>query len=243
MPANVLDCAAVDEGEFELRYVTGALSEDEADAFEAHYMGCDRCWSSLQRAIEIRAALITEESGRGQSAESALGTPSVSALGISPPGTSAPSGPRAYKSAAQGSPSQRRHSRPRYWWPALAAAASVIVIVGAGLRLRGMLQRGGVEDVERGGGSAMRVHATAGPGTLALAWSPVRGADRYRVRLFGADGTLMFERLITDTSVSVSRDSSPTSPTRADAYWSVEALDSARRPLRRSALTPAGPPP
>ena len=39
------------------RYLAGRLGEAEAEAFEAHYFGCDRCWAELRAAQEIRAAL------------------------------------------------------------------------------------------------------------------------------------------------------------------------------------------
>jgi CHAT domain-containing protein len=39
------------------RYVTEQLPEAEAEAFEKHYFGCERCWNEVQRATEIRAAL------------------------------------------------------------------------------------------------------------------------------------------------------------------------------------------
>lgn len=39
------------------RYLAGRLSEAEAEAFEAHYFACDRCWAEVRAAQEIRAAL------------------------------------------------------------------------------------------------------------------------------------------------------------------------------------------
>jgi len=39
------------------RYLAGRLTDDEAEAFEAHYFGCDRCWAEVRTARELRAAL------------------------------------------------------------------------------------------------------------------------------------------------------------------------------------------
>jgi hypothetical protein len=47
------------------RYVAGRLAEAEAEAFEAHYFGCDRCWRVVRAAQELRGALELEPA-RGQ---------------------------------------------------------------------------------------------------------------------------------------------------------------------------------
>jgi hypothetical protein len=39
------------------RYLVGRLTEAEAEAFEAHYFGCERCWAEVRTAQELRAAL------------------------------------------------------------------------------------------------------------------------------------------------------------------------------------------
>jgi anti-sigma factor RsiW len=39
------------------RYLAGRLAEAEAEAFEAHYFVCDRCWAEVRAAQELRAAL------------------------------------------------------------------------------------------------------------------------------------------------------------------------------------------
>lgn len=61
-----LDCRDVDEGDLEVFYVAGRLGEAEAEAFEAHYMACDRCFGLVSRALEVRAAegLPAVEAGR-----------------------------------------------------------------------------------------------------------------------------------------------------------------------------------
>lgn len=64
MPENTLTCAQVEEGDYEARYLADRLGADEAAAYEAHYFGCDRCWTALRRATEARAAFASSSSGR-----------------------------------------------------------------------------------------------------------------------------------------------------------------------------------
>jgi CHAT domain-containing protein len=47
----------VEENDLVGRYVAGKLPEEEAEAFEAHYFGCERCWSEVRAATEVRAAM------------------------------------------------------------------------------------------------------------------------------------------------------------------------------------------
>jgi hypothetical protein len=51
-----LDCARPEQQDLVARYVGGRLGEAEAQAFEAHYFGCERCWAEVQAAAEIREA-------------------------------------------------------------------------------------------------------------------------------------------------------------------------------------------
>jgi len=52
-----IDCARIEERDLVTLYLAGRLPENEAEAFEAHYFACERCWADIQRASEIRAAL------------------------------------------------------------------------------------------------------------------------------------------------------------------------------------------
>lgn len=56
MTARELTCAEVDEKDLDLRYLTGRLSDAEAEAFEAHYNTCDRCWALVEPGASLRAA-------------------------------------------------------------------------------------------------------------------------------------------------------------------------------------------
>jgi CHAT domain-containing protein/tetratricopeptide (TPR) repeat protein len=69
--SKVFDCTAVEEQDLVSRYVTRKLSPEESEAFEEHYFGCDRCWSEVQRATELRAAL-ESGAGLGQKPDEAL---------------------------------------------------------------------------------------------------------------------------------------------------------------------------
>lgn len=51
-----LTCEQVDQEELDTRYLRGQLDAARAEAFEAHYFGCDRCWGLVQGGNQIRAA-------------------------------------------------------------------------------------------------------------------------------------------------------------------------------------------
>ena len=51
-----IDCDSVEERDLVVRYLGGRLPEAEAEAFEVHYFGCERCWGEVRGAAEIRAA-------------------------------------------------------------------------------------------------------------------------------------------------------------------------------------------
>jgi hypothetical protein len=51
-----LTCADVDEQDLVSRFVSGRLSEEEAQAFESHCLECDRCWAELRLALSVHAA-------------------------------------------------------------------------------------------------------------------------------------------------------------------------------------------
>jgi CHAT domain-containing protein len=52
-----LACQFVEENDLVGRSVAGKLPEEEAEAVEAHYFGCERCWSEVRAATEVRAAM------------------------------------------------------------------------------------------------------------------------------------------------------------------------------------------
>ncbi|MGE0552090.1 MAG: zf-HC2 domain-containing protein [Gemmatimonadales bacterium] len=56
MDEPTITCDRVDALELDTRYLAGTLTDEEAEAFEAHYFGCDRCWGLVRQGSEIRAA-------------------------------------------------------------------------------------------------------------------------------------------------------------------------------------------
>jgi len=235
MADQALDCAHVDEEDYEVRYVQGALSAEEAEAFEEHYFGCDRCWSALERALDLHAAR-EEHAASASVSATPTGASASPPLTVAPPGVGG-TGPTLRLSSRSG-------TRPRpwasHWWQA-AAAAALILMVGTWRWQRGHAALVGPIDAERGTAADLHVRPSTRRDSLGATWSPVRGAEEYRVRLFTADGTLLIERELKDTAVSVARAAVGGVP--SGAFWSVEAVDATRRSLARSRLTPAVPPP
>jgi hypothetical protein len=229
MELTPLDCARVEEQEYEGRYLAGSLSEAEAEAFEAHYFSCDRCWTAVERAMELRAAYMP---GVGP-------VTSAVAAQVATEGSEGDQ-PRMPERVSTG----RRRALGRWvhraWAPTLAAAAVVIISVWQLHRPSG---QSAPSDVERGASIDLLVRPAATQTALFATWSPVRGADQYRVQLFAADGARLAERSVSDTLVSVPRDVLPTpgDGSTGSAYWSVEALDGTRRSLAKSRLTAALP--
>jgi len=54
-----MDCQSVEQKEMIEQYLAGKLAPDEVEAFEQHYLGCQRCFDELQfhhaAAIELRS--------------------------------------------------------------------------------------------------------------------------------------------------------------------------------------------
>ncbi len=48
-------CLETEQGDVVSRYLAGALPDSEAELFEEHYFGCDRCSAELEQAAELRA--------------------------------------------------------------------------------------------------------------------------------------------------------------------------------------------
>lgn len=240
MAVNPLDCASVEAQDYEGRYIQGALTDEEAEAFEEHYFGCDRCWTALQHAVELRAAFAESAGPASASPMAAITAPApvpATPLSLAAGGTGS-------AEPGRGAPVDRtavRRWAPR-WWPA-AAAAAVVLMIGTWRWQRGTGESAGPIDAERGTAADLRVRPIAGPDSLGVTWSPVRGAEQYRVRLFTANGTLLVDREVPDTSVSVGRQALSSATLPGNAFWSVEAVDATRRSLARSRLTPAVPPP
>ncbi len=134
----------------------------------------------------------------------------------------------------------RQTSTRRRWpvWTSALAAGIAAIAIGGSLWLRprastvvtpGQVERGAPAD---GTGLTMSV---AGDSVF-VRWAPVPRAVIYRLRLFTAQGTLLYEREVRDTSAVVRLSSLPLRP--ALSYWSVEALDGSRGVLSHTPLVP-----
>mgnify|MGYP001562682957 FL=1 len=197
MPEQPLTCELVDQNELDCRYLEGRLTEAEANAFEEHYLGCDRCWELIKGGAGVRAAL------HGGGATLA--------------------------------------SRPRRWWRPLAIAAGLgIVTFGSWQAVTS--RDAAMPDAIRGAGDSLAVQSGFAAGAWRTAWPANSAVAWYRVRLFAADGRLLFTREVTDTSLNISATSLSASDRLAPVYLEVEGFDLMRRPVTRSSLLPLNPP-
>lgn len=138
-------------------------------------------------------------------------------------------GPPASGPALARAPAWRRW---RWALAPLAAAAALLVWVTT---RPPVATDPGSDSQVRGAGDSLNVATGTTGRVLVAAWSRVAEAASYQVRLFSADGALVWERRATDTSVSVPRDSIPGAPSGA-LFWQVQALDLIGAPLVRSPL-------
>ncbi|MEK6597763.1 MAG: zf-HC2 domain-containing protein [Gemmatimonadota bacterium] len=192
-----MTCELVDQTELDRRYLEGRLTDAEANAFEEHYLGCDRCWGLVKGGAGVRAAL------HGGGATLA--------------------------------------SRPRRWWRPLAIAAGLgIVTFGT---WQAVTPRDAAKpDAIRGAGDSLAVQSGFSAGAWHIGWPADSAVAWYRVRLFAADGRLLFTREVTDTSLNISATSLSATDRLAPGYLEVEGFDLMRRPVTRSPLLPLNPP-
>ena len=197
MPDQPMTCELVDQNELDRCYLVGRLSEAEANAFEEHYLGCDRCWELIKGGAGVRAAL---HGGRATLA-----------------------------------------SRPRRWWRPLAIAAGLGLVTFGTWRVV-TPRNAAPPDVIRGAGDSLAVQHSFSTGAWHTAWPADAAVAWYRVRLFAADGRLLFTREVTDTSLNISVTSLSVADRGAPLYLDVEGFDLMRRPVTRSPLLPLNPP-
>jgi hypothetical protein len=145
------------------------------------------------------------------------------------------------RAGLQASPaiSSGRASLP--WKPLALAAGIVVVALGA---WRVIASRSAAEsDGFRGTGDSLTVNATFSSGTLRLHWPSAQGATGYRVRISQSDGSLLFSRDVSDTSLVLAVDSLPAPAPGASLYLDVQGFDDLRQPVARSPLVPLSPQP
>lgn len=230
MPESEITCPIAANSDVDARYVAGNLGADEAEAFERHYFECEQCWAAVERGVEVRAALNT---GSELHAGPSLLRP-----------------PDALKLEAIGGrrigspPAARRGSRTlTALFPALAAAAVLFVAVAVWqLRESGAPARiaPNADSMRGTSDKVLAVSAHVTNTALTAAWSRLRDAESYRIRLLGADGTLFFQREISDTSIAIPIDSLSVADGHRAMYLEVQALNPLRRVVARSTPVPVG---
>lgn len=206
-----MECTRVADKDLLERYLAGRLAAEEEEEFEAHWMSCDECWQTLQRALEVHAAFDGVRSSSALPHDGGAGP--LEAPGHQPRNT-------------------------RRWWSLAAAAAIAAIAVGTlqDTRWRSLPSAG---TARRGAADALDVRAEGSPDVLTATWSPVANADVYQVRLLTADGSLLFQRNVSDSTVAVHADSLPALDRGSTVYWDVQALDQLRKPIAHSGLTEA----
>jgi hypothetical protein len=50
-----ITCELVDERDLDTRYLADRLNPEEAEEFEAHFFGCERCWGLVQQGLAVRS--------------------------------------------------------------------------------------------------------------------------------------------------------------------------------------------
>lgn len=228
-----MTCDEVNDADLDARYVAGTLAPAEAEAFEEHYFGCERCWALVQQEMALRAVA----KDGAASSTSAAGASRAKALPADAPAASALSRP-----ALKG----RRLPGLLAWRAGALAAAALLVAVG----ISRLIPRARPQalDTERGAQLSLPVTASRpSADSLVAMWPRVAGALRYRVRMFNASGAMLAEGESADTSAVqlASRlrkaDARGTSIARDPGrlFWSVEALDVRGTVIAKSPLTPA----
>ena len=210
MEPTHVTCTRVEEEDLDARYLAGTLSEEEAEAFEEHYFGCDRCWTAVQTGLDVRAA------STATTVDPQVRTPPTVERGTGRPA--------------------RRIAR-RQWLP-LAIAASIAVLAVGLWQRDGGPGVAPVGDGLRGPADSIRAVASVRGRILMLGWPVTPRADRYRVRLQRSDATVVLERIVGDTVLAVPRDSLRAVTDGERVYWEVQALDALRRTIARSRLVP-----
>lgn len=209
MEPTHVTCTRVEEEDLDARYLAGTLSEEEAEAFEEHYFGCDRCWTAVQTGLDVRAA------STATTVDPRVQTPPLA--------------------VERGGQAPRAPLTRRRWFP-LAIAASVAVIAVAVWQAGNRSSITPVGDGLRGPADTIHAVASTRGQTLVVSWTPKANADLYGVRLQKGDATVVLERMVGDTSLTIPRDSLAGVANGERVYWEVRALDALRRTIARSRL-------
>lgn len=147
-------------------------------------------------------------------------------------------------------PASRQSIARRQWWPALAAAAAILVAVGLWKfpiatepNNTTPDEAGRTAEPTRGTAEAFAISTTASGQTLTASWPHTPEARAYRVRLIAEDGRLLLERELADTSIVIPLEAVSRIKPEGPIYWKVEGLNDLRVVISNYALTPARPAP
>lgn len=77
MSRDEITCEIVDGGDLDTRYLAGKLSPEGAEAFEAHFFGCERCWGLVHQGLAVRSAFQPDASLAGSSSRPVSHQPSA----------------------------------------------------------------------------------------------------------------------------------------------------------------------
>lgn len=214
------------------RYVTGQLDGEKAEEFERHFFGCERCWEEVQRAMGLHSAF---EGSRAEGRElEPRPTPSAAET------LTTDGGRRAAHGGARPAPGRWRGRKGL-----LPLAAAAVVLVAAVGLWEALSDSGGADTtgVYRAPEGTVDVSAYTSGDLLVATWGSVQEAERYRVRVFTADGAVLYNRTAVDTTVTVMPEELSPPPGDSRLYWRIDALDPLGRVVARSGLRPVAQPP
>ncbi len=155
-------CETALDGEVLAAYVAGRLGEQETEAFEQHFFGCEECWALVGAATGLRASLAasTEDAARA--------TPLAIALGRS-----------------------RRRWVVLAPAAGLAAVLAGLALFGPWSADAPIGPGGTPGEVFRGAGQTLSLDVVVDGGSLRASWAPLAMAAAYEVRLYDAEGRLL----------------------------------------------------
>ena len=203
--SRVLECPTALDGEALAGYLTGRLSDEEAEAFEEHFFSCEDCWALVHSAAAARSSFVEQE------------------------------GPPAYASGVvSAGPEVRRPLRPR-WSILLPAAALAAAVAGVALFGLPDPEPRAPGEVFRGAEQTMSLEAELEGRVLTARWSPVPGAVGYELRGYDDEGRLIVAAEGEETAQAVDLEAAGLVGAAGVVSIDVVALDGFGQAMRRSA--------
>jgi len=131
------------------------------------------------------------------------------------------------RASAERSIPEAHLSTRSFWWRTLLRPAPVLAAAAVVLVATWWATHGPEQSITRGNGPPSQNFVLHTPesrpdGAVALSWSAVEGADRYEVRIYGADLHEIYRSEAATTSLVVPRDALPATSS-PDLTWEVRA--------------------